>query len=266
MTRSSGPRVAQSVFKMARLLAFLIPVSIQSSYLFRQADGWLFENFSLFSALSKPTRDTRDSIYVVRQGDGIELRLARELGQVAGELVQHRGLRALLRAGIVLVAEEGERLLAHLVEPGAEGLEDLGGDRLPLLHEAEEQVLGADIVVAELARLLDGELQHALGLGRERHLAERERLREAGQRALHLRLHRLQTETEPLQHRRRDSLAVPDEPEQHVLRADEVVPEPACFLSSQDDDPSRALGEPFKHWLSPPLPWRPEAVLVFHDG
>jgi len=75
MTRSSGPRAAQSVFQMARLLAFLVPVSIQSSYLFRQADGWLFENFSLFSAISKPTRDTRYSTYGLRQGDGTELRL-----------------------------------------------------------------------------------------------------------------------------------------------------------------------------------------------
>ena len=75
MTRSSWPRAARSVFKIGRLLAFLVPVSIQSSYVFRQADGWLFENFSLFSALSKPTRDTRYSISEVRQGDGIELRL-----------------------------------------------------------------------------------------------------------------------------------------------------------------------------------------------
>jgi hypothetical protein len=71
MTRSSGLRAAQSVFKMARLLAFLVPVAIQSSYLFRQADGWLFGNFSLFSAVSKSTRDTY-SIYGVRQGDGTE--------------------------------------------------------------------------------------------------------------------------------------------------------------------------------------------------
>ena len=75
MTRSSWPRAAQSIFKMARLLAFLVPVSIQSSYLFRQADGWLFGNYSLFSALSKSTRVTRYSIYGVRQGEGTELRL-----------------------------------------------------------------------------------------------------------------------------------------------------------------------------------------------
>jgi hypothetical protein len=72
MTRSSGLRAGQSVSKMARLLAFLVPVAIQSSYLFRQADGWLFGNFSLFAAVSKSTRDTKDSIYGVRQEDGTE--------------------------------------------------------------------------------------------------------------------------------------------------------------------------------------------------
>jgi hypothetical protein len=73
--RSSGSRVARSVFKTARLLAFLIPVSIQSSYLFRQTDGWLFENFSLFSAVSRPTSDPRSSIHGARPEEGTELRL-----------------------------------------------------------------------------------------------------------------------------------------------------------------------------------------------
>lgn len=75
MTRSSWPRAAQSVFKIGRLLAFLVPVSIQSSYVFRQADSWLFGNFSLFSALSKSPRDRRYSTPGVRQDDGSELRL-----------------------------------------------------------------------------------------------------------------------------------------------------------------------------------------------
>jgi hypothetical protein len=38
-----------------------------------------------------------------------------------------------------------------------------------------------------------------------------------------------------------------------VLRADEVVTEPACLFASKDDDPSRPFGEPFKHWSPPPL-------------
>jgi len=82
---------------MARLLAFLVPISIQSCYLFRQADGWLFGNFSLFSALSKSTRDTRYSIYGVRQGEGTELRLDESAYWAPLDLIR-------IRAALVLVA------------------------------------------------------------------------------------------------------------------------------------------------------------------
>ena len=186
--------------------------------------------------------------------DRIELALAGQLGQVARELVEDRRLRALLGPRIVLVAEQRQRLLAHLVEPGAERLEDLRGDRLAFLHQAEQQMLGADVVVAELPRFLDGKLENALGLRRERHFTERERLRESGERALDLRLHRLEPEPEPLQNRRRDAFAVADQAEEDVLGPDEIVAETTSFLTRQDDDPSRPFGESFKHWFSPPLP------------
>jgi hypothetical protein len=75
------------------------------------------------------------------------------------------GLGALLGPGVVLVTEEGERFLPHLVEASAEGLEDLRGDRLAFLHEPEEEMLGPDVVVAELPGFLDGKLEDALGLG-----------------------------------------------------------------------------------------------------
>src|SRR5262249_58139638 len=90
--------------------------------------------------------------------DGIEFGLAGELGEIAGELVEHRSLRALLRPRVVLVAEQRQGLLADLVEAGSERLEDLRGDRLAFLHEPEEQMLGADVVVAELARFLRRQL------------------------------------------------------------------------------------------------------------
>jgi len=134
MTRSSGPRATPSVFRMARVLAFSIPVLIQSSFLFRQADGWLFENFSLFSALAKPTdgvrqgegaerrldestywapRDTRYSIYGVRQGDGTELRLDESAYWAPLDLIR-------IRAALQLVARASKadeaRLLDALME------------------------------------------------------------------------------------------------------------------------------------------------------
>src|SRR5262249_25164196 len=130
--------------------------------------------------------------------DGIELALAGELGQVTGELVEHGSLRALLGPGIVLIAQESESLLAYFVEAGTQGLEDLGGDGLPFLPEAQEQMLGPDVVVAELASLLDGEFENALGLRREGHLTEGQGLGEAGKSTLDLSLDGFEPEPEPL--------------------------------------------------------------------
>ena len=86
-----------------------------------------------------------------------------------------------------------------------------------------------------------------LACGRERHLAERERLREPGQRPLDLALDGLEAEPEALEDRGRDALPVADQPEQDVLGPHEVVAEPARLLAGQDDDPSRTLGESFEH-------------------
>ena len=123
--------------------------------------------------------------------DRVELALAGELGQVAGELVEHGGLRALLGPRVVLVAQEGQGFLPDLVQPRPEGLEDLGGDGLALFHEAQEEVLGPDVVVAELACFLDRELEDALGLGGERDFTEGQGLGEAGEGPLDLGLDRL---------------------------------------------------------------------------
>ena len=69
------------------------------------------------------------------------------------------------------------------------------------------------------------ELEDPLGLRRERHFAEGQRLGEAGQRPLDLRLDRLEPQPEPLEDRGRDALAVADEPEEDVLGPDEIVAE-----------------------------------------
>ena len=70
---------------------------------------------------------------------------------------------------LALVAREQlDDLLAHLVQVGAELDEHLGGDALALADEAEQDVLGADVVVAELQRFAQGQLEHLLGARRER--------------------------------------------------------------------------------------------------
>src|SRR5205807_1787457 len=103
--------------------------------------------------------------------------LARELGEVAAELVEHqrpargRLARAGARGGRLLATgvagEQLDDLLAHPAEVGAQLDEDLGGHALALADEAEEDVLGADVVVAQLEGLTKRELEDLLGAGSE---------------------------------------------------------------------------------------------------
>ena len=113
--------------------------------------------------------------------DRVELLLAGELGEVAAELVEHeRARRAALAAsrrrggGAGLLAgwpprralvarEQLDDLLADPRQVGAELHEHLGGDALALTDEAEQDVLGADVVVAELQRLAERQLEDLLG-------------------------------------------------------------------------------------------------------
>jgi hypothetical protein len=116
--------------------------------------------------------------------------------------------------------------------------------------------------VAELAGLLDGQLEDPLGLRGERHLPEGQGLREPGQRPLDFALHGLEPEPEALEHGGGDPLSVPDEPEQDVLGADEIVTEPPGLFPGQDDDAPRPLGESLEH--VPSLPGNNRAHL--RDG
>ena len=64
-------------------------------------------------------------------------------------------------------------LLADAAEIGSEFHEDLRGDALTLADESEQDVLGADVVVSELERLAEGQLEHLLGPGGERDVTRR---------------------------------------------------------------------------------------------
>ena len=71
---------------------------------------------------------------------------------------------ALGAAGGALVARQQlDDLLADPGQVGAELDEDLGGDALALADEAEQDVLGADVVVAELQGLAERQLEDLLG-------------------------------------------------------------------------------------------------------
>ena len=98
----------------------------------------------------------------------VELAIPGELGQVSAELIKDRraarggtarltaraaGVPGWRRSFLALDAREQlDDGLADLWQIGAELLEHLGGNSLTLADQAEEDVLGADVVVPELQR------------------------------------------------------------------------------------------------------------------
>src|SRR5690606_39398435 len=69
--------------------------------------------------------------------------------------------------------EQLDHLLPHPVEVCAQLDQDLGGDALALTDQAEQDVLRADVVVAQLKGLAERQLQDLLGTGGEGNVAGR---------------------------------------------------------------------------------------------
>jgi hypothetical protein len=70
------------------------------------------------------------------------------------------------RRHLVALADDTGDLRAHLLDRDVEGLEDAGGEPLLLAQQAEQDVLGADVVVLQSARLVlseDDDLAGSLG-------------------------------------------------------------------------------------------------------
>ena len=178
--------------------------------------------------------------------DRIELVRARGLGEVDAQRVDGRGLagalRLLGRAGGRRLGQDADDLVANLVQVDAQALEHARRDALALAHEAQQQVLGADVVVAQPARLVDGELDDPLRPRRQADLAD-DRPVAAPDDELDRRPDLGQLDVHVLEHARGDALALAHEAEQQVLGADVVVVEPLRFVLRKRQDLARAIRE-----------------------
>ena len=189
--------------------------------------------------------------------------LAGGLREVAAELVQDEGPRSGVtaaatrgRTGLLLGARgtlarpciAGEQLDDLLADPGEVGAQlhqDLGCDALALPDEAQEDVLRAYVVVAQLQRLAQRELQDLLGPWGERNVPAGGTGTVADE-LLDLAACGLQRDAEGLQALGGHALTLVDQPEQDVLRADVVVVEqPRLFLGEYHDPPG-PVGEPLE--------------------
>ena len=190
------------------------------------------------------------SISVWRPTTGSSLPFGGLLREVAAELVEQlRALRLLARRLPLLAAagpgEHADDLVADLLGVGVEVEQDARGDAFVLAHEAEQDVLGADVVVAERERLAQRELEHLLRARRERDLAARHLVALADD-ARHLRAHLLDGDVERLEHARSQAFLLAEEAEQDVLGADVVVLQGTRFVLREDDDLPGTLCEPLE--------------------
>ena len=156
------------------------------------------------------------------------------------------GGRPLLAARRLVAGQELDHLLAHPGKVGTEADQHLGGHALALADQAEEHVLGADVVVAELQRLPQRQLQDLLGPGRERRGSGGRRSGRTD-RLLDLLADGLEADTERLERLGRHALTLVDQAQQDVLGADEVVIEKSRLFLGQDQDSSGSVSETFEH-------------------
>ena len=110
-------------------------------------------------------------------------------------------------------------------------------------------MLGADVVVAELQRFAQGQLEDLFGAWREGDVTGRLLLALADD-VLDLLADRVERDAERLQRLGGDALALVDETEQDVLGADVVVVEHLGLFLGQDDDATCTVGESFEHDVS----------------
>jgi hypothetical protein len=200
--------------------------------------------------------------------DGVQLAVSRQLGEVAPELVEQLGglLLALGRAawGRLALAgraltpaagagEHADDLVADLLGVGVEVEEDPGSDALVLANEAEQDVLGADVVVTQRKGLTQSQLEHLLRTGREGDLAGGHLLAGADD-ADNLSADTLDGDVQGLQDASGQSLLLTEEAEEDVLGPDVVVLERPRLLLGEDDHLTCSLCESLEHGLGSFLP------------
>jgi len=211
----------------------------------RLADAGLSDQRRI--VLGLPAQDLDDPLdLLLPADDGVQLVGTGGIGEVDAERVHRGGLAGALGflggAGRGGLRQDADDLVADLVQVHAQALQHAGGDALALAHETEQQVLRADVVVTEPSRLVDRELDDALGARRQTDLAD-DRTITAPDDELDGRSDLGELDVHVLEHARGHALALAHEPEEQVLRPDVVVVEPLRLVLRERQDLACAIGE-----------------------
>ena len=168
-----------------------------------------------------------------------------------GPAAAHPPLALAAGAAAAGAGEHADDLVADLLGVGVEVEQDAGGDALVLADEAEQDVLGADVVVTEGQRLAQRQLEHLLRARREGDLAGGDLLAGADD-ADNLGAHTLDGDVQGLEDARGKTLLLAEEAEEDVLGPDVVVLERPRLLLGEDDHLTCSLCESLEHGVELP--------------
>jgi hypothetical protein len=177
----------------------------------------------------------------------IEFVVARQLSEVAPELVQRGRARALPAVGLRVVPFlHRVDLAAGPLQVGAQLDQHPRRQAVPLPDQAQQQVFGANVVVVELAGLFVGQVDHPLGARRELHVLA-EAAVTPGNLSLDVGADAAQGHPEPVQDAGGDAVALAHQAQQQVLRADVVLTQAGGFFLREEHHAPRPLGETLPH-------------------
>ena len=181
----------------------------------------------------------------VAADERIELVLHRRFGQVAAELgEQRRFLHARQRR---LLVEERDDVLADGVEAHPLFHEDGRRHRALFAQDAEQQVLGADVVVQQAVGFFGRELQDALGFGAEGNLDRGRDLLAEHRPAFDFLADAFEGEVRAGEDPAGQALAFADQPEQEVLGLDRDAAELTRLVPREEQHPPRSFRIAFEH-------------------
>ncbi len=148
------------------------------------------------------------------------------------------------------LSDQREHFLTDCRQIGPRRNQNLGPDAFALAEHPEEDVLGPDVLLLQLHRFPQRQLQHLLGsrrhLDQDMALCPAEPLTSANDLD-HLLASVFLLDPQITKHSPGDALLVGDQPEHQVLGPDVVVVEQARFLLGEDNNSSGLLSKALEH-------------------
>jgi len=175
----------------------------------------------------------------------IEVVLHRRFREIAAELGEQRRFLHSRQRG--LLVQQRDDVFAHGVEPHPLFHEDGRRNRTLLTKDAQQQMLGTDVVVEQAIGLFRRKLQHPLRFRAERDLDRRRDLLAEYGASFDFLADTFERQVGPGKNTAREPFALPNQPKKEVLGFNGNAPELARFVARKEQHAARSFRIAFEH-------------------